>query len=179
VFFLTGTLTTASGNTSYINVRFVKDGVNVPRLNDVGVNQYPGTEGTTAFACFHSTGSGTATAGKVVLTAKKTGWNPLNLFAAPLASATYEGDIPGQIYALATPMKDAASSFEVTAEIYQDGKLLDKVTVPYDCQALGGECEDQTILYGIGGGVLLILIVLAFFVMRRKKAAPAITQPTV
>jgi hypothetical protein len=165
VYFLTGTLTNPDGSTSFINVRFVKDGANVPRLNDVAVSGYPAEAGKTmAFACFHSTGEGDATGGRVVLTATKN-----SLFGGVLAQASYEGIIPGTIYALAVPFEESASSFSVTAELYHNGVLVDRATEPYDCKALGGACEGPSPLtLGAITAGLIVLIGAGIFIMRRR-----------
>jgi hypothetical protein len=128
VYFVTGEFTTPGGATSYINVRFTKRGINIPRFNFVGADN------GTIFACVHSMGTGDAANGKIEISVRSTdlighmlSWIGLDT----IASSTYSGIIPGSIYALGTPLKTHATTFEITAKLYQNNTLLDTVEIPY------------------------------------------------
>ncbi|MHB1162920.1 MAG: hypothetical protein ACYCZZ_00090 [Minisyncoccota bacterium] len=178
VYYLVGTLTSsASGAKSVIGVRFVRDSVPEPRMNDLGVSGYPLAGSSTAFVCVHSTSHDIAT-GRVELSVTPVGF--LAGLFGPLAHASYSGLIPGEIYALTAPIKGTASSFDLTATLYdQQGSVIDRVTVPYRCSDLGAPCATNTTL--IVSIVLAFLIILGIAVaLIRRRAKPIETiQSTV
>ncbi len=81
--------------------------------------------------------------------------------------------------ALDLPFSESSKSFSVTAELYNDGKLLDTVTIDYPC--LSSDCEATSYQSGersvfgvamlVAGGVsaVLVLVVLVSQWLRKKK----------
>ncbi|MHB0865891.1 MAG: hypothetical protein ACYC1Y_03265 [Minisyncoccota bacterium] len=178
VYYLVGTLTSsASGAKSVIGVRFVRGGVPEPRVNAMGVSAYPLAGSSTAFVCVHSTSNDIAT-GRVELSV-----TPVGFFAGlfgPLAHASYSGIIPGDIYALTAPIKGSATSFDLTATLYdQQGSVIDRVMVPYRCNDLGAPCATHTTLIVSIILALLIILGIATLVIRRRAKPTETIQPTV
>ena len=163
-----------NGSISVIGMRFARSDVNEPRFNFVGISA------NTAVACIHSSGTKDATDGKVTLTVTSNTWYaPLLkiLGMDTLASKTYEGIIPGSISALTAPLTKTASSYRITADLYQNGKHLDSVSIPYSCKDLGVTCQNPFILPLLALGALCVLIALIVFGVRvykkrMKKASP-------
>lgn len=161
---------------SFQSIRFINTALNTPRINFVGAAGYPGSEGDTAFACFHSTGTANAENVRVELTASSNSLIDLVLGRSTRATKTYEGRAPGNIYAVTAPLSRGSDAFTVSAKVYQDGKLIDQVSVPYTCAESSRGCP---IPYAaITGGILVLILIggSLFLYLRRKKTA--ITAPT-
>lgn len=158
---------------SFIAARFVSGQYAEPRINFVGVSKYPAS-GATFFTCVHSTGRTQANNVRVEMSAR-----PLNPLAALIpgstfAEKTYEGTVQGAISALTVPIEKAPGSFLLSAKIYQDGNLVDQVEVPYTCDQLGGECDDDTMApIAIAGVIVLILILGILWLLLRRKTQPS------
>ncbi len=177
VYYLVGTVRTSGGSQSLIAARFVRSGVPEARFSDVGVSAYPLGGGGKAFACFHSTSAALASSVSVNVSVRAPGL----LFGNRLvASSSYAGVAPGALTALAVPVAGAFSSFTVTASLYQDGKLIDKVTVPYDCKTLGGTCENSSLvpIAAVAAALLLIIVLGLVFFRRRHDASSPLTPPS-
>ncbi len=111
-------------------VRFVRDGVQSPRLNFVGIDQFPLREGqeATLFACVH--GMGTAD----VLDGNRVSLDVTDERGRTLHSYSYEGDITGLMMGLAdtfTP-SEAFDTFTITAELSRNGEVVDRAELDYD-----------------------------------------------
>jgi hypothetical protein len=163
VYYLVGTLTPADPTLakSIVEVRFIRNDVDEPRLNFVGVTGYPAEAGTTTlFACFHSSGRDPSENVRVEVSAQTLS-DPISSFLfgdRVLAEKSYTGEAPGIVTAISAPFNAPSSSFELTARLYQDDKLIDEVTIPYQCDALGASCGNSRYL---GIEILAGLVILA------------------
>jgi hypothetical protein len=141
---------------SFVSVRFITDEVNDPRLNFVGTNKYPADSSTDAFACFHATGMAPAENVKVTMVARSNSFFDMLLGKAVLAEKSFEGTAPGNLVAVSSPFSRSSDSYTVTAKLYQDGKLVDTVAVPY-CK---DGCSSRE-----GPGVTSIIVQVIVFVL--------------
>ena len=161
---------------SILNIRFVRQGINQPRINFPAVTSYPLVQGqpNTLFSCFHNAAEDTVKDGKLILSIKDT--NNKTLY-----TTTYEGDITGAMMATKldfTPKK-TLNNFNVVAELYSNNKLVDSANMKYDCQTLDpSSCPKESSIFGdpsnkvatsIISIVVLILIALSAFIMKKKK----------
>jgi hypothetical protein len=174
VYYVVGTLATNGGSKSIIGVRLARTGVNIPRLSFVGVVPAASGKGV-AVACIHSSGLAPAASSTVDLSVYRTGifGSVLNLFL-PLASTQYKGPIPTTIYALTVPT-DASQSEAVEAKLYQNGALVDQVTIPY-CTTKDGQCSVVSSAWWIVGIVVIVLILIFLAIRKRKIKAPQFPQ---
>lgn len=164
---LIATLTTKEGAKSIAAFRIGRSGITTPRLNFVGATAYPAAPGGDAYACFQNEGIGTSPNTKVVVTATHMG--VLSLLGS-IASASFTGPVISQpFYALKAPFKGKASSYVVTAQLYQDGKLLDTVSVPYSCNALGTPCNIFETWWPLVIVAALIALALIFWQFMRPR----------
>jgi hypothetical protein len=168
VYYLVGTLTVGTAK-SIIGVRFVRSGIDSPRINFAGVTQYPLTPSSKLFMCAHNTNDGAADDSQMTVSIVPT--NPVERIVASLLGRTptlsYAGSIPSQIVALSETVKAMPTSFDVVTRLYQGGILIDEVTVPYSCADLGAPCGmSYTIMAGIAGGVLVFILLILAFVLR-------------
>ncbi len=159
---------------SFIAARFVSGQFAEPRINYVGVSKYPAT-GATFFTCVHSSGRTQAEKVRVEMSAR-----PLNAFAALMpgstfAEKTYEGTVQGAISALTVPIEKAPGSFMLSAKIYQNGNLIDQVEVPYACEQLGTNCDDDNGIVVIGGSIIagIVIIGVLWLLLGRRKKDPS------
>ncbi|MDE2079088.1 MAG: hypothetical protein KGI73_01735 [Patescibacteria group bacterium] len=175
VYYLVGEVDSSAGSKSIVGIRFVRAGLNEPRLNFVGVNQYPtGGTGAIALACAHDAGATAAASTTITLAVMRTG---VMSFFGPLASASWSGALSGDIRALTVPVtRSSADSFDVTASLYQNGVLVDQVTVPYRCSALGASCSllDTWIPLYILAGIIVLLGILWFVIKHHRSAVPPV-----
>ncbi len=167
VYYLTAELSTKGGSKSIAAVRFVRAGVNEPRLSSVDVSGYPLAPGSVAFACFHSAGSSPAGNVEVKLAVKTI---PFLGISWPLASRSYSGDAPGNLVALTIPVASTYDSFELVATLFQNGNQIDQVTVPYSCSVLGSSCKGSIIpiVIAVVVAILVILLLVIVLILVRK-----------
>lgn len=177
-YYLVGSLTTAEGAKSIIGIRVARDGINAPRLNFVGIDPDQGTDAT-AVACVHTIGNGPLDGAKVTLSAYRTGFvgSILNLFG-PAASATYEGRIVPDIYALTLPI-DLENPVRVTATLEYAGATVDQVTVD-SCSGACPRAEPGVLelSLAIAAAVLLAGFLLMRMARRRPPAPPIAPTPS-
>lgn len=175
VYYLLGSLRTEGGASSLVGIRFVRGDVNEPRLNYVGITAYPAGKGAAAFACVHSTGTGTAEDGKLELVATRPSFLGIG---GTIAKETYRGPFAGDIRALVAPFTADAKTFTVTARLFQHGVLIDQVSATYNCADIAPDsCPKGMGLLpiAVGAGVLAIIIAAAaFIIIRRRKAVPPV-----
>ncbi len=179
VYYTTAELTTSKGAKSIVGFRFVRFGGSYEaRLSSVDVTGYPLGGVNKAFVCFHSTGYGVADDARVDVSVKALLPVIGDAFSfLPLGHTSYSGSIPGNLVAITVPLTQRSDSFEVVAKLYQHGKLVDQVTVPYTCEALGKNCSNTTLLFIIGS--VLALLLLAFLIWRAVVARRKATTLTV
>lgn len=167
VYFLKGDIVSSGGTHSLIGVRFVRSDVQEPRFNFVTI------DGATAVACIHSTGNAPAKDGAVTLSVTSNVWYApflRVLHLGTLASASYQGDIPGDIYALTAPIKSSASGYVIHATLSQKGKTIDSFTETYSCTDLGKPCPNiiVTTLYQVFPLILVLLLIVGFLFWKRR-----------
>ena len=163
----------ASQSKSFVAIRFVTDQAATPRINFVGVSEFPVVEGTTAFACIHSTGMSEAKDVRLELTATSNSILDIVLGKWTLAKRVYEGVAPGAQVALPTALSGASDSFTVRARLYQGGVLVDDVSVPY-CTPLQSSCSTTNTIWYVLGGIVILLIIIGAVALMRKKQTPVV-----
>lgn len=174
VYQLVGKFDTARGP-SVIGVRLVREGVDEPRINFVGIDA---TEsGPVAFACVHNTGSAERIDDTTVsLTVETEG-----VFKRTLVEKTYTGAVSGSMAALIAPFSFVfpESSVMVTTAVERGGVVIDSVTSTYTCEELG-VCSlvslELLILIVALGALILVGALIALF---RPKRPPPISYSTI
>ncbi len=167
----------ASGNLlgSFLNIRFLRENVDVPRINFPTVLSYPIVAGeeVSLFACLHNAGLGDVV-GDVALDLEL-----VDSRNRTLHSYSYEGDITGAMLGFLdsfTPRRDY-DSFTLIASVSADGELLDRVEIDYQCDELNPATQCQEEGDFAGGGIVLTLftglsiLLLIFFVFLLKRKA--------
>ena len=174
VYYVEGVLHSKEGGAaSLVGMRFVRSDVAEPRFNFVGISK------GIAVACIHSTGTATAKDGEVTISVTNNDSSVLSKFlslfgSGYLAKKSYKGAIPGSIAAVTVPLSHTASSYLVTADLYQAGKHLDSVSISYSCKDLGVPCPSllkQLLIPGSISLALIVLIVLAVWWYKRRQLA--------
>lgn len=160
---------------SFLNVRFLRDDSYNLRLNFPAVTSYPlkANEENIVFSCLHSAGTfDSVENGKLVITL--TDQNGL-----PIHSKTYEGPVIGPMMAVTdsfTPSQ-TYTSFTLTAQLYDNGTLVDGAVMHYDCASLGEACQTATVVSENSGngytvGIVLFILItggVTLWIWRRKK----------
>lgn len=157
---------------SFLNIRFVRDGINKLRINFPAVSTYPLMPGEEVdlFACIHNTADDFVD-GSLRLTVKdETG--------KEIYSNEWSGVVGGEMIGIASKFKPEKlyGSFSVTAELLQNGKVVETDTVRYSCSDFetcemyndkdGGFFTNQIKM--IVSGVVVLLILLALIFIRKK-----------
>ena len=163
--------------TSTLNIRFVRDGVDAPRINFPSIGHYPLKAGVPVelFSCLHNSGTGAVVHGnELSLTLRDDKENVLHTYV-------YKGDITGDMMAVAdqyVPKKDLAT-FTLEAKLSRDGKVVDANIIHYDCAVLGGcPATSQTSLLVLVGALVALLVVVAIALRLRKNGeVTAVTTP--
>lgn len=152
-------------------VRYVNSNVYTPRINFVGATSYPAKKGDTVFGCVHSTGSAKAPNARVEVVALSNSFLDKLIGRSVLAEKSYEGTIPGQIRALAVPLTRDSDSFTVRTRLYQDGKLVDEVSVPYTCAVSEKGCSTTPWIVATIVGIIGLAVLLLWWKKRRPRTA--------
>ncbi|MEK7514451.1 MAG: hypothetical protein AAB587_01365, partial [Patescibacteria group bacterium] len=171
-----------NGVKSFLNIRFVRQEVNEPRVNFLALSSYPLKKGepTSVFACLHNSGIDPVVSGselQVTLRDSKS--------KEILGSFTYIGDVSGNVMARKIDITPSKDIFDVVleAKLLHNGEIIDEISIPYGCTSILGAsaCPDSTSSssypYIIGGIFVLILAVLAFVgrgMLKPKVAGPLI-----
>lgn len=174
VYYAVGTLhTPGSDSKSIIGVRVVREGINTPRFNFVGI--HPNEDGTaTAVACLHSTGLAPTDNARVELSTYRAGFigKILNLMG-PLTSTTYEGRVGTEIYALAAAV--GSDSHVVSASLWQGDEHIDTVTLNYCADA----CTSWTqYLIVVAAVFVLGLALFVVTIMLKRRRAVSVHTPS-
>lgn len=165
---------------SFQSIRFINKGLNLPRLNFVGSDAYPGEKDGTVFACFHSSGTANADNVRVELTATSNNLLDTLIGRGTLSQKSYEGVAPGNIYAITAPLSRASDSYTVHAKIFKDGALIDEVSVPFTCNESGKGCPFPYALVIVVAVLVLLGIGAGFYFKNKKRPiAEASSAPTV
>ena len=145
---------------SILGVRFVRDGVAMPRINFPSINSYPIVSGKTnkIFACFHNaSNSNTPVDGKLKM-------EILIDDNTPILSYEYNGTIFGDMKAVAqdfTP-RGTYKDFKIHATLYYNDKIVDEVYVPYVCSQIDPKKCGGFSIADVTSSSWLMLIVVIF-----------------
>ena len=176
-YYLVGVLTTAGGSKSIVGIRFTRANVNEPRINFVTL------DGNTAVACVHSAGTASAPDSQIKLSVTKDTWySPLLQLVGlgNVASVSYSGPIPGEIFAVTAPLSHLSGSYILRTSLYQNGKQVDTVNENYSCKDLGVPCANNlwSIVIAVAIVIVLIIVVagIVLFVRRRSLTEPVVTN---
>lgn len=174
VYQLVGKFDTARGP-SVIGVRLVREGVDEPRINFVGVDATD--TGPVVFACVHNTGAAERIDDTTVTLAVDTE----GVFKRTLLEKTYTGAVSGSMAALAAPVNFMfpESAIHVTTTVERGGVVIDSVTSTYTCEELEA-CSlvslELLILIIALGTIVFVGILIAMF---RPKRPPPISYSTI
>jgi hypothetical protein len=160
---------------SFINVRYVREGVDIPRINFPGVTAYPLEAGKqqTLFACLHNTGTAPIVEnGELTLRLADEKGREIHTY-------TYEGPITGAMMGVKddfTPQKTSAT-FSLLAILKVNGETVEEVETLYNCDDINRTlCSTGTNPFETVGttGMSVIILVLVLllgggFVYVRKK----------
>jgi hypothetical protein len=161
---------------SILDPRFVRQGIDNPRLNFPSTDAYPLKKGvpTSIFTCFYNAANANMVASSSI------SLKVLDDVGNVLDERDYTAPITSSMTGIKSdfiPPKDM-TSFSVDATISSDGKVVDHSRVAYTCgdllspndcaspSPLGSILGDTIYLYIIGGGLLVLLILI---LMIRKK----------
>lgn len=168
IYFATASLTWDTGQEK-IQMWFEREVVNTPRINNVGISNFPIDEDTeaTIFFCAHNTGSAHSIKGFEV-ELEVTNQNDKTIFSER---------IPLEIFNTLTPFEmplvleryENNTSMTVTARIYEGALTVDEVRVSYQCVEQN-QCAQRNYSWRYAGifGALVLLTVLYSFYQRRK-----------
>lgn len=157
---------------SFLNIRFVRDGVNKLRINFPAVSTYPlmPNEEVDLFACIHNTADDFVDGTLRLTVNDETG--------KLIYSNEWSGIVSGEMIGIASKFipEKLYGSFSVTAELLQDGKVVETDTVRYSCSdfetcdiyADKGDGLFTDKIKMIISGVVVLLILLAMIFMRKK-----------
>lgn len=124
---------------SFINVRYVKDGVEETRINFPSLTSFPLQPGEeqALFACAHSTNMPLVKDNLLLLTLK-------DREGAVISQYRYEGDIAGAMSGFGEKFTPSKNYDYVTLEasLFRGGSEVEKVQVTYDCEKIDAQlCE--------------------------------------
>ncbi|MEK7609985.1 MAG: hypothetical protein AAB470_02605 [Patescibacteria group bacterium] len=119
---------------SFLNIRFVRSGVDRVRLNFPSITSFPLLKGVTStmFTCVHNSGtSAIVPDGKIVL-------ELIDDRGASVALYTYDGGISGEMMAVKKDFvpKKTLDTFTLRATLYQAGNIVDKSSIVYSCKTI-------------------------------------------
>jgi IPT/TIG domain len=119
---------------SILGVRFVRDGVAMPRINFPSINSYPLISGqkNKIFACFHNASNiNTPVDGKLRIEILTTNNNTI-------ATYEYDGKIMGEMSAVMQDFTPSSTykDFRIHASLFQGSDLVDEVYIPYTCKEI-------------------------------------------
>lgn len=171
VYYLEATLITKQGARSNIGIRFARGKIQEPRLGFVALT------GSNAVVCVASAGTAPTTNSKVTLSVTRNTWyQPLLSFfgVGTLAEASYEGPLSLDLQALTTSLPLDKKDYVLTAELADNGKKIDSISLTYPCLEMGSACTYtgntlKDYAMAVGGAVLLLILILGILWLIRKK----------
>lgn len=162
VYYLVGELKYQDSK-SIINVRFIRPEVNRIRINFPSVTSFPikTNEPSTIFSCLHNSGTAQLVPdGKLtlVLTDQK---------GKVIEEYTYQGVVTGEMMAVKKDFisQDTFDHFFLTAQLWQQGKLVDQSTLEYNCKNINPELCKQKIDYFFGYPIAVLPIVITIIII--------------
>ena len=161
---------------SILGIRFVRNGVAMPRINFPSINSYPLVAGqkNKIFACFHNASNSNAPIdGKLKI-------DILGDDNNPILSYEYDGKIIGEMSAVAQDFipHSTYKDFKIHASLFEGSQLVDEVYIPYTCKEidpnncggfdLGNITSNGWLMLSLEILGILILIGLIIFLIRRS-----------
>lgn len=148
---------------SILGIRFVRDGVQRARINFPSIATYPLLKGelNSVFSCLH--GMGTAPLvkdGKLILSLKDGG--------RTIYSYEYKGDVTGSMMAVKSDFtpKKTYTDFQLVADLYQGGTLVDSAEMSYSCEAIDKSlCKKYNWLWAVI--IFIIATLVSFLIFKR------------
>lgn len=118
---------------SFLNIRFVRDGVEETRINFPSITAFPLAKDTinTIFACAHSTNLPVVPGNTLTLTLTDKKGDIIHEYK-------YQGDITGMMAGFGeqfTPTKNYNYTV-LTAKLEREGAVIEEVEIVYDCQVI-------------------------------------------
>lgn len=150
---------------SILNVRFVRDGVDIPRVNFPGVDSYPLQEGENInlFSCLHNTNYSDVNNVDYEIIVEDLSGNLIDEYK-------YNGFVTGAMMGIQdsfVPQNDI-KNFKIKSNLYKDGKLIESDELVYLCKDINPDLCNTTLtsnrlLYIIFGGLIGIFIIWFLF----------------
>ena len=155
---------------SIMGARFVRDGINLSRINFPAVTSFPLQAGTstTLFSCLHNTSNADVQNGQLSLKLEDPSGNVIH-------SYTYNGTITGAMMGVKDDFVPSRSydKFSLVAELKQDGKVVDSAKMDYDCKLIdASKCLPETKINILVLTFLIILLIIAgiaLFIFEKKR----------
>ncbi len=176
VYYVVGTLSW-NGAKSIIGVRFVREGIDIPRINFPGITTFPITAGqeNVLFACLHNSGSAPSVENvsfDLSLTDRD---------GKVIHEYRYDGEVSGAmmgVESLFTP-GETYDYVTLSARLYQEGEFVDEALLTYDCADIDPTLCASTkkvsplssikdSIYGIGMLIFSFLLIILLLVVFRK-----------
>ncbi|OGI21947.1 MAG: hypothetical protein A2808_02260 [Candidatus Moranbacteria bacterium RIFCSPHIGHO2_01_FULL_55_24] len=165
---------------TFLDIRFVRDGIQETRINFPSVLKFPlkAGEENALFVCAHSTNEPTVKENLLMLTLRDENQNVIRQFR-------YDGDISGAMSGWKdsfTPDK-TYTKVSLTATLERQGRVFEEVLITYDCDQIDpdlctesgmmliGEGDVKSlVVYGIALLTLVALLVIFIAKLKRRKA---------
>ncbi len=166
---------------SIIGARFVREGIDQPRINFPSITSFPlkAGEETTLFSCLHNAGEHTVSDGRLDLTLK-------DKLGRMITEYSYSGNITSAMMGVKnafTPAKNYDYAV-LDAKLYKGDALVDETNIVYDCSAIDpSQCTPPSFLemiFGSGSalasaiGLVVLILAAGMLVLwfRRYHSAP-------
>lgn len=172
VYYLKARAETPGHAASVLGIRFARPENAEPRINFAGVSAYPPEEGTVAFLCAHSVGTGPSENTRLELVVEGRSNDLISaLFGQKTYRQEYSGVMPGDIRALTVPVPSIGTSFDVVSRLYHKDVLIDELRQTFRCDELGAKCpmDGTTLILRISAVLLGLLIVGTLLYFRPRK----------
>lgn len=166
----------AYGGHSIIDVRFAHKDYTQARINFPAVTKFPLEKGDRLdmFSCFSSASPDTIKNGVLQLSL-------LDEKGVLLESAEYQGDITGNMMGFKKSIISPKKLYKGTlkAQILVDGKVVDNVSMEYDCEKIDKTLcivPDNRIIYAIVGFIIVMMSGAGIFWGRRRYLIKCVAQ---
>ena len=150
---------------SIMGARFVRDGVDITRINFPAITSFPIKSGEkeTVFSCLHNTSTDTVSGSQLSLKLVDEAGNLIHEYK-------YKGDVTGAMMGVKDDFVPNASydKFSILAELSQGGKVVDKAKMDYDCKDIDpSKCLPKLSLdrYSFMPRIIIISLVLILVIL--------------
>jgi hypothetical protein len=171
-------------SSSFLDIRFVRDGIDETRINFPSIETYPLQAGQEAslFSCVQSTNQPVVRDNILTLTLRDEDGNIIHTYS-------YQGDVTGKMMAVADSFvpKKTHTRFTLTATLERNGQVFESVTQEYDCDRIDPNLcpksegdmfsameEDSSLTTGlaiIASTVVLGLVFVGVYRWKRRRGA--------